>query len=86
MLARWNFGLTVAFGEFQDARVDWNALAGDSQNTKAQIDNISLALVGEPLPPEAQQIISDFVTREPEQFALPMIVALILGSPYFQFR
>ncbi len=84
LLARWNFALTVGTNSMKDAIVDFSPFSG--LPTDAIVDGLSLQLLGMILPDESRvrlievtHAISDI---EPEA----AICALLLASPYFQYR
>lgn len=86
LLARWNYALMLSFGAFSGATIDWTNLVEGITDIQAQVDALSLRLSGEILPPAARQIVLDFVANSTDDAVLETMGALILGSPYFQFR
>jgi len=85
LMARWNFALGLATNTFSDTQIDWEGLAGSAEPEKI-IDTLSLRLFGNLLADDVRQYIlgqaSDIKTMRP---AFSM-AALLLASPYFQYR
>lgn len=85
-LARWNYALAVAYDQGRSVSVDWAALAGDATDNTQALDALTQRLLGGRLPDEAQAIILNFVGAAPLETSLPAMGALILSSPFFQYR
>ena len=85
-LARWNYALNLAYDQGRAVSVDWPALVGDATDRTQALELLSQRLLGGTLPGEAQAIILDFVGAAPLEAALPAMGALILSSPFFQYR
>lgn len=84
LLARWNFALTVATNSVRDTRLDLSAYSGLPESEL--VDLLSLRLLGFVLPDEPRikliETVSSISGVEPEASAC----ALLLASPYFQYR
>lgn len=85
-LARWNYALALAYGQTGIEAPDWGALSGGVGEHASAVDALSLQMVGSLLPEQGRQIILDAVASYSLDAALPAIGALILSSPYFQYR
>jgi hypothetical protein len=86
MLTRWNFAIALCSNTIREAKVDLAALTKDAATIDAAIDSLSMAFLGEKLPNEGKQILTKFGGSSNVKTATPMLAALILGSPYFQYR
>ncbi|MBI5348703.1 MAG: hypothetical protein HZB77_05205 [Chloroflexi bacterium] len=86
MLTRWNFALALCNNTIREAKVDLTTLTKDATTIDAAIDLLSLAFLGEKLPDEGKQILTKFGGSSNVKTATPMLAALIIGSPYFQYR
>jgi uncharacterized protein (DUF1800 family) len=86
MLGRWNFALALASNSLKDSPVDLASVAGAVATVDDAIDALSRAFLGEPLPGPAAQILRDAAGKADLHPALPALAALILASPYFQYR
>ena len=86
MLTRWNFALALCNNSIREAKVDLPALAKDATTIEALVDSLSIAFLGEKLPDDGKQILMKFGGSLSVKTATPMLAALILGSPYFQYR
>lgn len=85
LLARWNFALGLAANSFSDTQIDWEGLTG-SASPEEIVDKLSLQFIGNALPKDARQfIIEQASTIKADNPVLP-IGALLLASPYFQYR
>jgi uncharacterized protein (DUF1800 family) len=85
-LARWNYALALAYGQTGIPEIDWSALADGAGDHEAAVDALSQQLIGATLPEQGRQIILDYVSNLSLDSALPAIGALLLASPYFQYR
>ena len=86
MLTRWNFALALCNNTIREAKVDLTPLTKDATTIDAAIDSLSMAFLGEKLPNEGKQILLKFGGSSNVKTATPMLAALIIGSPYFQYR
>ena len=84
LLARWNFALFIASNSVRGSQLDLSWLSGLPESEI--VDALSLRLLGFTLPDEPRSKLLDTVTSvrdlEPEYSAC----ALLLASPYFQYR
>jgi hypothetical protein len=85
MLNRWNFALALTTGEVSGVEVDLPALVADAASAQDMVDLLSIRFLGEKLPDNARDILSDYAGTDIDK-TLPEIAGLILGSPYFQVR
>lgn len=86
MLTRWNFALALCNNTIREAKVDLTPLTKDATTIDAAIDSLGMAFLGEKLPNEGKQILVKFGGSSNVKTAIPMLAALIIGSPYFQYR
>jgi len=86
MLMRWNFALALCNSTIREAKVDLAPLTKDAKTIDAAVDSLSMAFLGEKLPDEGKQILTKFGGSANVKTATPMLAALILSSPYFQYR
>ncbi len=87
MLARWNYALLVAFGGRRgQGGVDWAGLAGDSGDSESLSRGLWQRLIPDPLTDPVHQVLLDFAQELPQELVAPGLGALILASPYFQYR
>lgn len=86
MLTRWNFALALCNNTIREAKVDLAPLTKDVTTIDAAVDSLSLAFLGEKLPDEGKQVLTKFGGSANVKTATPMLAALIIGSPYFQYR
>lgn len=89
MMARWNYVMQTAIGSGSPRnpiKIDWPNLLDQVDSNGQALDTLSEKFVGQILPDEARQIILDFVGNLYSDDTLPAITALIMASPYFQFR
>ncbi|MBI3168422.1 MAG: DUF1800 domain-containing protein [Chloroflexi bacterium] len=84
LLARWNFALSIATNSVRDSHVDLSEFSGKPESEI--VDALSLRLLGFMLPDEPRskliETISSISDVDPETSAC----ALLLASPYFQYR
>ena len=84
LLARWNFALFIASNSVRGSQLDLSWLSGLPESEI--VDALSLRLLGFTLPDEPRSKLLDTVMSvsdlEPEYSAC----ALLLASPYFQYR
>ena len=85
LLARWNFALGLAANVFPDTQIDWKELAG-SESPEDIADKLSLQFFGKALPETARQDIIEQASTVTTDNPLISIGALLLASPYFQYR
>jgi uncharacterized protein (DUF1800 family) len=86
LLACWNFALGLVRNTFKDSPVDPAPLASGAQDLTGIIRQLSLGLLGEPLPDQAVQILTRVGTAAKPASQVPVLTALILSSPFFQYR
>jgi hypothetical protein len=86
LMARWNFALALAAGSIPDVKVDWQSLAGSAATFDDALQNMSLALLGGLLPDQARIFLGSQLQPLPISESLPLLGALLLASPYFQYR
>jgi uncharacterized protein (DUF1800 family) len=85
-LARWNYALALAYGQGGISEINWSALADGAGDHEAAVDALAQRLIMSPLPEHGRQIILNYVSNFSLDAALPGIGALLLSSPYFQYR
>lgn len=86
MLSRWNYALELSYNLLQDTRLDVAALSGPVQSPAGAVDVLSQLLLGEKMPNPGRQVLLEFAAGVNLEQALPALTALILASPYFQYR
>ena len=86
MLNRWNFGLALANGQIPGVTVDIQNLVKDGQTVEDKIDLLSLNLIGNKLPPDARDILTNYAAENTSSDNLQNLAGLIIGSPHFQYR
>ncbi len=86
MMARWNFALALAADALDGEQVDWTGLAGDEEAPEARIETLWARLIQEPLPEAARQILVEFAAGLPPEMQVRATGALLIASPYFQYR
>jgi uncharacterized protein (DUF1800 family) len=97
MVSRWNYGLGLANGDYSNA--DWSALedhrrAGAPNLPAGLVDHWAGRLVMRPLLPSDRQRLIDYVGggstaalgEDALEARLPVLVALLLDSPYAAWR
>lgn len=85
LMARWNFALGLAVNAFPDTQIDWEGLAGSTSHAEI-LDTLSLRLLGNILEEDIRQYMleqASMITGMDPAFS---IGALLLASPYFQYR
>lgn len=82
LLARWNFSLALATNSLKDTRVNWE----DFNSAEDAIDSISLELFGSLLPDDARSTLTALVNSVQGVSLGISAGALLLASPYFQYR
>jgi len=86
LLNRWNLALSLAANALPDTKIDWDALVHSITPTEQALDLLSIRLLGNILPGGTRRsildLISDFAMVDP----LIPISALLVASPYFQYR
>jgi uncharacterized protein (DUF1800 family) len=85
MLNRWNFGLALAFNTLKEAPVALATLAQPG-DPSSMVDALSGALIGEPVPDQAKTILVNIAASTTPEQAIPALTALLIGSPFFQYR
>ena len=86
MLTRWNFAIALCNNTIREAKVDLTPLTRDAKTIEAAVDSLSMAFLGEKMPDEGKQILLKYGGSSNVKTATPMLAALIIGSPYFQYR
>ena len=86
MLSRWNFAIALCSGNIKEAKIDLVPFTKDATTIEAAIDVLSMAFLGEKIPDEGKAIMVKFAGNSNVKTATPMLAALIIGSPYFQYR
>jgi uncharacterized protein (DUF1800 family) len=86
LLARWNFALGLAVGSIPGIQVDWPALAVGASTLDEAIQTMSTALLGGSLPDPVQQFLHQQLGTLDVPAAAAPLGALLLASPYFQYR
>ncbi len=85
-LARWNYALALAYGQAGIPDIDWSALSAGASDAAGALDAICQRLLGATLPDQGRHIILNHVRSLALDASLPAIGALLLSSPYFQYR
>jgi uncharacterized protein (DUF1800 family) len=94
MLSRWNLGLALGANALEGVTADFTVAPGSSA---AQLTDqfVQRLLARRPLPPDRAKLIAYVADGQPPhdplstaqvQAKLPGLIALILDSPYFQWR
>jgi uncharacterized protein (DUF1800 family) len=86
LLARWNFALGLAVGSVPGVQVDWPSLVGSASTLEEAIQAMSTALLGGSLPAQVQQFFVDHLGSLDVAAAAAPLGALLLASPFFQYR
>jgi uncharacterized protein (DUF1800 family) len=86
LLNRWNLSLAIAFNTLSDSQVDLAGLVPSQTSPEATVDLLSHQILGQPLPAVAAQVVADYYRSASVQTGLPGAVALLLASPFFQYR
>ncbi len=86
LLGRWNYALALAFNAARDTQLNWSALTAGATDPAEVLQTLSARLLGGDLTLEVQQVILDFVIQLDETMRAPAIGALLLASPFFQYR
>lgn len=86
LLNRWNLALSLAANVLPDTNIDWDALVLSITPTGQVLDLLSKRLLGNILPEETRQFMLDLVSGFPMLDPLIPISALLVASPYFQYR
>lgn len=96
-LARWNFAFALAEGRLgAGARIDPLALAGDARSPAQLVDRLTALLVKRPLLDEDRQALIELaaggnalelaIDSRSLRLRVQELTALLLASPYFNFR
>jgi uncharacterized protein (DUF1800 family) len=85
MLYRWNFGLALAFNAFKEAPTGLATLVQPGEPS-VMVDTLSRALIGEPVSDQAKAILVNVASSTTPAQAIPALTALLIGSPFFQYR
>ena len=86
MLNRWNFAMLTTTGGLRNVTVPFSRLTSAADSPADEVDVLSLAFLGEPLPTDARDILVSYVSDGNLDETVPAVAGLILGSPYFQVR
>ncbi len=86
LLGRWNFALALAFNTLKDSPVDLPGLLGTTGDPQAWIAALTQRILGGPVSSQAADILIGFVRNADTRIALPGVAALLLSSPFFQYR
>jgi uncharacterized protein (DUF1800 family) len=86
LLNRWNLSLAIAFNTLSDSHVDFAGMASSQSTPEATVDLLSRQILGLPLPVAAAQVVTDYYRSASVQAGLPGVAALLLASPFFQYR
>jgi uncharacterized protein (DUF1800 family) len=85
MLYRWNFGLALAFNAFKETPVTLADLVKPGEPS-SMVDTLAHALIGEPVSDQAKAILMNLAASTTPDQAIPALAALLIGSPFFQYR
>ncbi len=85
LLTRWNFALAVATDSLKDIEINWHELSSSS-NPEEILDSLSVRLLGNVLPLEVRASTLALVNSINSLDPVISINALLLASPYFQYR
>ncbi len=86
MLSRWNYALALTFDFVRDAKINWNEIVGAPTSNQEALDTISARLLGSTLNEDANQIVLELANQLTADMAAPAIGALLMASPFFQYR
>jgi uncharacterized protein (DUF1800 family) len=86
MMTRWNFSLALALGGLGDRPINWAAITDEAAEPGLIVERLADRLIHEPLSQEALQLFVDFAEQAPPEFRTPATAAMMLASPYFQYR
>jgi uncharacterized protein (DUF1800 family) len=86
LLTRWNFALQLVNNRFPGVKVSFDSVLRASRSPEDAIDYLSDQYLGEKLPPNARSILVSFTSEGTLKNTVPLAAALILGSPFFQYR
>jgi uncharacterized protein (DUF1800 family) len=86
LLNRWNLSLAIAFNTLTDCQVNVAGLVSAQASPEAIIDQLSRRILGQPLAPDAAQVVTGYYKSANALAAAPGVVALLLASPFFQYR
>lgn len=82
LLTRWNFSLALATNALKDTQVSWNKFT----NADEAVDVLSMNFFGTLLPEAARLNLIDLVNSVQDVSPEISAGALLLASPYFQYR
>lgn len=85
LLTRWNFSLGLAANSFSDTQIDWKELAG-STSPQDIVDELSQQFFGKTLAEDVRQFVVEQASVINADDPVTPIAALLLASPYFQYR
>lgn len=86
MLSRWNIALALAFNIARDTQIEWPELVGAATSSQEALNNISSRLLGTTLNEDANQVVLEFTDQLTPEMTNPAIGALLMASPFFQYR
>lgn len=86
MMSRWNLALTVVFNQVRGNEIDWASFVDGVTDPEEFIPLLTESLLQDSLPDEPFQIVKSFAEALPSAIAVPGTAALLLASPYFQYR
>lgn len=82
LLARWKFSLALTTNTLEDTQVNW----GDFKRADEAIDMLSVIFFGAILPDDVRLTLIDLVNSVKDVSPAISAGALLLASPYFQYR
>jgi uncharacterized protein (DUF1800 family) len=86
MLTRWNFALALASNSIKESPVELSGLVSPGDPAELVVDKLSEALIGEPVSDQAKSILMQLATTANTNQSLPALTALLVASPFFQYR
>jgi len=86
LINRWNFALGLAGDFFEDTKTDWRNLSEGSAWTDDSFDVLCMNLLGSVPAGEARGTILRVASLVTDADPFAFAGALLLASPYFQYR
>lgn len=86
MLSRWNYALALAFDFARDTQIPWTEIVDSAASNRETLDKLSVQLLGTSLNEDATQIVLAFLDQLNKDMVIPAMGALLLASPFFQYR